>query len=62
MGEDDGSEQLDPVGDELAVGGLADFAGLGVVAEAAGSIAGDPGGLHVAVARRPSAIPRATNW
>jgi hypothetical protein len=30
------SKQLDPVGDELAAGGLAHLAGLGVEAEAAG--------------------------
>ena len=45
--EDDRREQLDPVGDELAVVGLADLAGLGVVAEAMGSVAGDPGCPHV---------------
>lgn len=40
-------EQLDPVGDELSVGGLPNLAGLGVEAEPPGSIAGDVRGLHV---------------
>ena len=49
-GEDNRCKQLDPVGDELAVSGLADLAGLWVVAETVGSVASDSGGMHVAVA------------
>ena len=44
--EDDRCEQLHPVGDELAVGGLAHLAGLRVEAEAPGPSAGHPRGLH----------------
>lgn len=44
---DDRREQLDPVGDELAVSGLAQLAGLGVEAKAPGAVAGDAGCLHV---------------
>src|SRR5919206_4476039 len=43
--EDDRCEQLHPVGDELAVGGLAHLAGLRVEAEAPGPSAGHPRGL-----------------
>ena len=42
--EDDRREDLHPVGDELAVSGLAQLAGLAVKAEAPGPIAGDAGG------------------
>jgi hypothetical protein len=45
--EDDRCEQLHPVGDELAVGGLAHLAGLRVEAEAPGPSAGHPRGLPV---------------
>ena len=45
--EDDRREQLDPVGDELAVVGLAHLAGLGIEAKAAGAVARDAGGMHV---------------
>jgi hypothetical protein len=45
--EDDRREQLDPVGDELAVVGLAHLAGHGIEAKAAGAVARDAGRLHV---------------
>jgi hypothetical protein len=48
--KDDGREPLDPVGDELAVGGHADLAGRRVAAEAPGPLTGDSRGLHVRVA------------
>ncbi len=43
-------EELDPVGHELAMGGLAHLADLGIEAEAIGPITRDAGGLHVGVA------------
>ncbi len=43
-------KQLNPVGDELAVGRLTHFPGLRIKAEAPGPIAGHPRGLHVGVA------------
>jgi hypothetical protein len=49
--EDHRREQLHPVGDELAVIGLAKLAGLGIEAEAMGAVAGDPRGAPVAGAR-----------
>ena len=45
--EDDRREELDLVGDELAVVRLAQLAGLEVDGETAGAVAGDAGGLHV---------------
>jgi hypothetical protein len=42
-------EQLDPVGDELALGGLAHLAGLGIETEAPGPSSGNTRGPHVAV-------------
>jgi hypothetical protein len=45
--KDHGREQLDPVGDELAVVGLANLAGLKVEAKTPGAVAGNPGGVHV---------------
>src|SRR3989442_8849676 len=45
--EDDRREQLDPVGDELTMVGLAHLAGVGVEAKAPGTVAGDAGCAHV---------------
>lgn len=45
--EDDRGKQLDPIGDQLPVVGLAQLTGVGVEAKAAGAIAGDAGGAHV---------------
>jgi hypothetical protein len=45
--KDDRREQLDPVGEELSVVGLAQLAGLGVEAKAPGAIAGNTGGVYV---------------
>ncbi len=48
--EDHRREQLDPIANELAMGGLTHFTGLRVKTEAPGAIASHPRGPHVAAA------------